>query len=68
MDNRGRGRGNFTRGRPRFIIRKATAGSNHTDGPKWALDKFQSNGEHGGLQEEEAEQEHKGIEIGEEKN
>ncbi|XP_040900663.1 thyroid hormone receptor-associated protein 3 isoform X3 [Toxotes jaculatrix] len=58
MDNRGRGRGSFSRGRARFIIRKATGGSN-TNSPRWAHDKFQVNGEQGGTQEEETEQDHK---------
>lgn len=58
MDNRGRGRGSFLRGRARFIIRKATGGSN-TNSPRWAHDKFQVNGEQDGAQEEETEQDHK---------
>lgn len=59
MDNHGRGRGSFLRGRARFIIRKATGGSN-TNSPRWAHDKFQVNGEQGGgAQEEETEQDHK---------
>lgn len=62
MDNRGRGRGSFTRGRPRFIIRKAP-GSFDTNNPKWATDKFQGNGEQSGMQEKEAEQDHKGPEM-----
>ncbi|XP_018555416.1 thyroid hormone receptor-associated protein 3 isoform X2 [Lates calcarifer] len=63
MDNRGRGRGSFSRGRARFIIRKATGVSN-TNSPRWAHDKFQVNGEQGGTQEEETEQDHKEIETG----
>ncbi|XP_067457023.1 thyroid hormone receptor-associated protein 3 isoform X2 [Thunnus thynnus] len=62
MDNRGRGRGNFSRGRARFIIRKATAGPN-SKCSKWAHDKFHANGEQGGAQEEETEQDHKEEEI-----
>lgn len=62
VDNRGRGRGSFPRGRARFIIRKATGGPN-TNGPKWAHDKFQVNGEQGGKQEEETEQDHEDGEI-----
>ncbi|XP_070691629.1 thyroid hormone receptor-associated protein 3 isoform X3 [Pempheris klunzingeri] len=62
VDNRGRGRGSFTRGRGRFIIRKATGGPN-TDSPKWAHDKFFVNGEQGGEQEDETEQDHKEGEI-----
>lgn len=58
MDNRGRGRGGFSRGRARFIIRKATGGSS-TSNPRWAQDKFQVNGEQGGAQEEKTEQDHK---------
>ncbi|XP_034554628.1 thyroid hormone receptor-associated protein 3 isoform X2 [Notolabrus celidotus] len=58
-DSRGRGRGSFTRGRARFIIRKATGGPN-TISPKWAHDKFQVNGEQSGGQEDETEQDHKG--------
>lgn len=62
VDNRGRGRGSFLRGRARFIIRKATGGPNSIS-PKWAHDKFQVNGEQGGEQEEETEQDHKDEEI-----
>lgn len=58
VDNRGRGRGGFSRGRARFIIRKATGGPS-TISPKWAHDKFQPNGEQGGEQEEETEQDHR---------
>lgn len=61
-DHRGRGRGSFSRGRARFIIRKATAGPNSTCS-KWAHDKFHVNGEQGGTQEEETEQDHKEGEI-----
>uniref|UniRef100_A0A3Q1FU96 Thyroid hormone receptor associated protein 3a n=1 Tax=Acanthochromis polyacanthus TaxID=80966 RepID=A0A3Q1FU96_9TELE len=61
-DSRGRGRGIFTRGRPRFIIRKAP-GSFDTSNPKWATDKFQGNGEQSGMQEKESEQDHKGPEM-----
>ncbi|XP_070823123.1 thyroid hormone receptor-associated protein 3 isoform X2 [Chaetodon trifascialis] len=57
VDNRGRGRGSFSRGRARFIIRKAT-GAPNTSSPKWAHDKFHVNGEQGGKQEEETEQDH----------
>ena len=64
-DNRGRGRGGLSRGRARFIIRKATGGPN-TNGPKWAHDKFQINGERGDAREEETEQDHKEGEINEE--
>lgn len=52
MDDRGRGRGNFLRGRPRFIIRKATTGPN-VKCAKWAHDKFQDNGEQDDVQEDE---------------
>ncbi|XP_059194531.1 thyroid hormone receptor-associated protein 3 isoform X2 [Centropristis striata] len=62
VENRGRGRGGFSRGRARFIIRKATGGPN-TNGPKWAHDKFQINGEQGDGHEEETEQDHKEGEI-----
>ncbi|XP_037641556.1 thyroid hormone receptor-associated protein 3 isoform X2 [Sebastes umbrosus] len=62
VDNRGRGRGSVSRGRARFIIRKATGGPN-TNSPKWAHDKFQINGEQGDAQEEETEQDHKEGEI-----
>nr|XP_046255475.1 thyroid hormone receptor-associated protein 3 isoform X2 [Scatophagus argus] len=62
VDNRGRGRGSFSRGRARFIIRKATAAPN-TNSPKWAHDKFQVNGKQGAEGEEEAEQDHKEGEI-----
>lgn len=55
-ENRGRGKGNFLRGRARFIIRKATGGPN-TNSPKWAHDKFQVNGEQ--RAEEETGQDHK---------
>ncbi|XP_028984408.1 thyroid hormone receptor-associated protein 3 isoform X2 [Betta splendens] len=53
-----RGRGSTTHGRARFIIRKATAGSN-TNGPTWGLDKFQINGEQGGARNEVDKQDHK---------
>ncbi|KAE8289078.1 Thyroid hormone receptor-associated protein 3 BCLAF1 and THRAP3 family member 2 [Larimichthys crocea] len=59
VDHRGRGRGNFSRGRARFIIRKATGGPNATS-QNWAHDKFQVNGEQGGKQEGLTEQDHKG--------
>lgn len=62
VENRGRGRGSFLRGRARFIIRKAAGGPN-TNSPKWAHDKFQVNGEQGAEQEEETEQDHKEGEI-----
>lgn len=62
MDNGGRGRGSLTRGRARFIIRKATGGSN-TNGPRWARDKFQVNGEQGGVRDEVEKQDHKEAEI-----
>lgn len=65
VDNRSRGRGNFLRGKPRFIIRKATGGPS-TISPKWAHDRFQVNGEQGGEQDEETEQDHKEGEIDEE--
>lgn len=55
MENRGRGRGNFFRGRARFIIRKATGGPG-TKSPKWAHDKFQLNGEQEAEKEEVTEQ------------
>ncbi|XP_034409425.1 thyroid hormone receptor-associated protein 3 isoform X2 [Cyclopterus lumpus] len=57
VDNRGRGRGSFSRGRARFIVRKATGGPS-TNSPKWANDKFQNNGEQGDVHEE-TEQDHK---------
>lgn len=56
MDSRGRRRGSFSRGRARFIVRKATGGPN-TNSPKWANDKFQINGERGDAHEE-TEQDH----------
>lgn len=62
VDQRGRGRGNFSRGRARFIIRKATGGPNAIS-QNWAHDKFQVNGEQGGKQEELTEQDHKGGKI-----
>lgn len=46
------------RGRARFIIRKATGGSN-ANGPKWASDKFHINGEQGGVQDQVEKQDHK---------
>lgn len=58
MANRGQGRGSTTHGRARFIIRKATAGSN-TNGPTWGRDKFQINGEQGGTRGEVDKQDHK---------
>ncbi|XP_035527784.1 thyroid hormone receptor-associated protein 3 isoform X2 [Morone saxatilis] len=61
VDNRGRGRGGFLRGRARFLIRKTNT---NTISPKWAHDKFQVNGEQGG-EEEETEQDHKGEIDGE---
>lgn len=61
-DNRGRGRGSLTRGRARFLIRKATGGPNIIY-PKWGLDKFQVNDEQGGMQREETEQDHKRAEV-----
>ncbi|XP_041843398.1 thyroid hormone receptor-associated protein 3 isoform X3 [Melanotaenia boesemani] len=66
MDNQGRGRGSLSRGRARFIIRKATGGV-CVNSPKWALDKFQASREHSGKQGEEAEQDHKEAEIDREK-
>lgn len=62
VDNRGRGRGGFLRGRARFMIRKAT-GCPNTNSPKWAHDKFQINGEQGDAREEETEQDHKDGEM-----
>ncbi|XP_042345670.1 thyroid hormone receptor-associated protein 3 isoform X2 [Plectropomus leopardus] len=62
VENRGRGRGSFSRGRARFMIRKATGGPN-TNSPKWAHDKFQINGEQGDSGEEETEQDHKEGEM-----
>ncbi|XP_029929028.1 thyroid hormone receptor-associated protein 3 isoform X2 [Myripristis murdjan] len=56
LDNRGRGRGSFLRGRARFTIRRDNGKS-----PKWAHDKF--NGEQGDAQEDDAEQDHKEGEI-----
>ncbi|XP_064205970.1 thyroid hormone receptor-associated protein 3 isoform X2 [Anguilla rostrata] len=56
LDNRGRGRGNFVRGRGRFIFRKAAPTSNS---PKWTHDKFQGSGEEGELRDEDSEQDHK---------
>ncbi|XP_047455561.1 thyroid hormone receptor-associated protein 3 isoform X2 [Mugil cephalus] len=50
-ENRGRGRGGFTRGRARFIIRKATTS------PRWA------NGQQDGMQGKESGQAHRGAEI-----
>ncbi|KAM7421274.1 hypothetical protein PAMA_015429 [Pampus argenteus] len=61
-DNRGRGRGSFSRGRARFIVRKATAGTT-SECSKWAHDKFHVNGEQGGVQEEQTEQDHKAGEV-----
>ncbi|XP_029360669.1 thyroid hormone receptor-associated protein 3 isoform X2 [Echeneis naucrates] len=63
MDNRGRGRGCLSRGRARFIIRKATARVSVTNSPRWAHDKFQVNGEQSDAQEEETEQDHKAGET-----
>ncbi|KAJ8340837.1 hypothetical protein SKAU_G00331280 [Synaphobranchus kaupii] len=57
LDNRGRGRGNFVRGRGRFIFRKATAPTSNS--PKWTHDKFQGSGEEGELRDEDSEQDHK---------
>ncbi|KAF7657367.1 hypothetical protein LDENG_00028010 [Lucifuga dentata] len=63
MDNRGRGRGGFLRGRARFIIRKTTISPNNKN-PKWAHDKFQVNGQQRSFtQEEEREQDHKDLKI-----
>ncbi|XP_078108539.1 thyroid hormone receptor-associated protein 3 isoform X1 [Sander vitreus] len=62
LDNRGRGRGSFSRGRARFIIRKAT-GAPNTNSPKWAHDKFHINREQDNAQEEEIEPDHKEGEI-----
>ncbi|XP_036394247.1 thyroid hormone receptor-associated protein 3 isoform X3 [Megalops cyprinoides] len=56
LDNRGRGRGNFVRGRGRFIFRKTTTSSSS---PKWTHDKFQGSGEEGELRDEDSEQDHK---------
>uniref|UniRef100_A0A3Q0SJZ4 Uncharacterized protein n=2 Tax=Heroini TaxID=318529 RepID=A0A3Q0SJZ4_AMPCI len=57
MDNRGRGRGSFTRGRARFLIRKATGDYNAI------CPKFQVNVEQGGMQKGEIEQDHKRAEV-----
>ncbi|TNN89097.1 Thyroid hormone receptor-associated protein 3 [Liparis tanakae] len=62
MDSRGRRRGSFSRGRARFIVRKATGGPN-ANSPKWANDKFQINGERGDAREE-TEQDHTEREDG----
>ncbi|XP_061573250.1 thyroid hormone receptor-associated protein 3 isoform X2 [Cololabis saira] len=63
MDGRGRGRGSLPSGRARFIIRKATGGA-RMNSPKWALDKFQANGEQGGKEGSGAKQDHKEPEMG----
>ncbi|XP_018582505.1 thyroid hormone receptor-associated protein 3 isoform X2 [Scleropages formosus] len=57
VDTRGRGRGNFVRGRGRFIFRKTATSSNSS--PKWTHDKFQGSGEEGELHDEDSEQDHK---------
>lgn len=53
-----RGRGDFSRGRARFIIRKATSGPS-TNSPKWAHKKFGINFEHRDERERETQQEHR---------
>lgn len=53
-----RGRGDFSRGRARFIIRKATSGPS-TNSPKWAHKKFGINVEHRAERERETQQDHR---------
>lgn len=53
-----RGRGGFTRGRARFIVRKATSGPS-TAGSKWAQEKFGINAAHGAERETDMEQDHR---------
>lgn len=53
-----RGQGDFSRGRARFIIRKATSGPS-TNSPKWAHKKFGINVEHRAERERETQQDHR---------